>query len=164
MSDPLQLYELYLSRLLCPWDSLGKNTGVGCHTLFQRIFPTQGLNPCLTSLALAAGFFTTTTAWEACGFNYQIWVAQLLKVLEATDSYSKQSLCLTSDTFVSAGPWIILHSGGRSFLWGKMSPKRRQIRTTFRGGWIDLHLSLPVCWCLKFFLTWMKYFSSHNYS
>ena len=32
-------------RLLCPWDSLGKNTGVGCHALFQGIFPTQGLNP-----------------------------------------------------------------------------------------------------------------------
>ena len=33
--------------LLCPWDSLGKNTGVDCHSLFQAIFPTQGLNPCL---------------------------------------------------------------------------------------------------------------------
>ena len=28
-----------------PWDSPGKNTGVGCHFLLQRIFPTQGLNP-----------------------------------------------------------------------------------------------------------------------
>ena len=26
-------------------DSPGKNTGVGCHALFQRIFPTQGSNP-----------------------------------------------------------------------------------------------------------------------
>ena len=26
-------------------DSLGKNTGVGCHDLLQQIFPTQGLNP-----------------------------------------------------------------------------------------------------------------------
>ena len=33
--------------LLCPWDSPGKNTGVGCHFLLQRIFPTQGSNPCL---------------------------------------------------------------------------------------------------------------------
>ena len=29
----------------CPWDLPGKNTGVGCHSLLQRIFPTQGLNP-----------------------------------------------------------------------------------------------------------------------
>ena len=32
-------------RLLCPWDSPGKNTGVGSHFLLRRIFPTQGLNP-----------------------------------------------------------------------------------------------------------------------
>ena len=29
---------------LCPWNSLGKNTGVGCHSLLQGIFPTQGSN------------------------------------------------------------------------------------------------------------------------
>ena len=33
--------------LLCPWDFAGKNTGVGCHFLLQRIFLTQGLNLCL---------------------------------------------------------------------------------------------------------------------
>ena len=33
------------TRLLCPWDLPGKNTGVGCHFLLQGIFPTQGVNP-----------------------------------------------------------------------------------------------------------------------
>ena len=37
-------------RLLCPWDSPGKNTGVGCYALLQGIFLTQGLNPCLLHL------------------------------------------------------------------------------------------------------------------
>ena len=37
------------SRLLCPWDSPGKYTGVGCHAHLQVIFPTQGLNPRLLS-------------------------------------------------------------------------------------------------------------------
>ena len=32
------------ARLLCPWDSPGKNTGVGSHSLLQGIFPTQGQN------------------------------------------------------------------------------------------------------------------------
>ena len=51
--------------LLCPWDSPGKSTGVGCHALLQGIFPTQGLNPpLLTSPALAGGFFTTSTPWK----------------------------------------------------------------------------------------------------
>ena len=31
-------------------DSPGQNTGVGCHALLQRIFPTQGSNPCLLHL------------------------------------------------------------------------------------------------------------------
>ena len=31
--------------LLCPWNSPGKNTGVGSHSLLQGIFPTQRLNP-----------------------------------------------------------------------------------------------------------------------
>ena len=30
---------------ICPWDSIGKNTGVGCHFLLQGIFPNQELNP-----------------------------------------------------------------------------------------------------------------------
>ena len=38
------------ANLLCPWDSPGKNTGVGCHLLHQRIFPTQELNLCLLHL------------------------------------------------------------------------------------------------------------------
>ena len=32
-------------RLLCLWDSPGENTGDGCLSLFQGIFPVQGLNP-----------------------------------------------------------------------------------------------------------------------
>ena len=38
------------ARLLCPWDSPGKNTGVGCHALFQGIFQTQGSNSHLLRL------------------------------------------------------------------------------------------------------------------
>ena len=40
-------YGLKPARFLCPWDFPGKNIGVGCHFLHQRIFSTQGLNPCL---------------------------------------------------------------------------------------------------------------------
>ena len=41
-SCPTLCNPMQPARLLCPWDSLGKNTGVGCCTLFQGIFPTQG--------------------------------------------------------------------------------------------------------------------------
>ena len=40
------------SRLLCPWESPGKNTGVNCHALLQGIFPAQGSNPGLLRLLL----------------------------------------------------------------------------------------------------------------
>ena len=35
---------LQTTRLLCPWNSPGKNTGVGTHSLLQDVFLTQGLN------------------------------------------------------------------------------------------------------------------------
>ena len=44
MSDPLQSHGLQPTRLLCPWDSPGKNSGVSCYFLLQEIFPTQGSN------------------------------------------------------------------------------------------------------------------------
>ena len=44
MLDSLRPHGLHPGRLLCPWDSPGKNTGVGCHFLLQQIFLTQGLN------------------------------------------------------------------------------------------------------------------------
>ena len=43
MSDSLDT-TVEPARLLCPWDSPGKNTGVGCHFLLQGIFLTQGPN------------------------------------------------------------------------------------------------------------------------
>ena len=50
MSDSLRPHELEPVKLLCPWDSPGKNTGVGCHALLQGVFPDQGLNPSLLCL------------------------------------------------------------------------------------------------------------------
>ena len=65
MSDSLWPYGLRPARLLCPWDSPSKNTGVGCHALPPGDLSTQGLNLRL----LADGSFTTSTTWEApCRF------------------------------------------------------------------------------------------------
>ena len=38
------LWTIQPVRLLCPWDSPGKDTEVGCHALLQGIFLTQGSN------------------------------------------------------------------------------------------------------------------------
>ena len=50
MSDSLQPHGLWPTRLLCPWDSPGKSTGVGCHFLLWGIFPAQRSNPRLLRL------------------------------------------------------------------------------------------------------------------
>ena len=41
LCDPMDLQP---AKLLCPWDSPGKNTGVGYHSLLQGIFLTQEWN------------------------------------------------------------------------------------------------------------------------
>ena len=47
LSDSLRPHGLQPSRLLCPWNSPGRNIGVGCHFLLQGIFLMQGSNLCL---------------------------------------------------------------------------------------------------------------------
>ena len=37
MSDSLRSHGLQPTRLLCPWDSPGKSTGVGCHCLLLNV-------------------------------------------------------------------------------------------------------------------------------
>ena len=49
-SIPALTHALLSTRLLCPWDSPGKNTRVGCHSLLQGIFLIQGLTPRLLCL------------------------------------------------------------------------------------------------------------------
>ena len=54
VSDSVQPHGLWPARLLCPWDSPGKNTGVGCPPPGNLL--TQELN---LSPSLAGKFFTT---------------------------------------------------------------------------------------------------------
>ena len=62
-SDSLQFHGLGLTKCLCPWDSPGKNTGVGCHFLLQGIVPTQGSNPGLLHCR-------QTLSRQSCQGNY----------------------------------------------------------------------------------------------
>ena len=65
MSDSGRPHGLQPTRLLCPWDSPGKSTGVGCHALLQGIFPTQGWNQQLLSLPHSQAGSLPLTHWEA---------------------------------------------------------------------------------------------------
>ena len=51
VSDSFRFHRLWPARLLCLWESPGKNSGVDCHSLRQSNFPTQGWNPVLLHLS-----------------------------------------------------------------------------------------------------------------
>ena len=82
MSDSSQHHGLQPTRLLCPWKSPGKSTGVGCHALL----PNSGVEPeSLASPALAGRFFTfvppgkpkigghfTLSIWSQCNHIYPL--------------------------------------------------------------------------------------------
>ena len=67
VSDSFRPYGLSAARRLCPWDSPGKNTGVGCHFLLQGNLPDPGIeteSPTFLALPSNASrffffFFTT---------------------------------------------------------------------------------------------------------
>ena len=73
MSDSVRPHRRQPTRLPCPWDSLGKNTGVGCHFLLQcmqvksesevtQLCPTQPDNAvlfiCLFLIFFLGGMWT----------------------------------------------------------------------------------------------------------
>ena len=61
MSNTVRPYGLQPAK---PWDSPGKNTGVGCYALGDLADPE--IEPAsLMSPASVGGFFTTSTTWEA---------------------------------------------------------------------------------------------------
>ena len=70
MSDSLLPHGLWPIRLLCPWNFPGKNTGVGCHFLFQEIFSTQGWNPVSCVSCIGMWVLYQWATWEAQSFRY----------------------------------------------------------------------------------------------
>ena len=64
-------------RLLCPWDSPGKNTGVACHALLHGGLLDPGIEA--RSPALVGEFFTTTTNWEAHTRHKHVQISAVYK-------------------------------------------------------------------------------------
>ena len=70
MSSSLRPMDCEVTRLLCPWDSQGKNTGVVCHVFSQGIFLMEGLDPCfLHLLRWEAGSLPLVPSGKYAGIN-----------------------------------------------------------------------------------------------
>ena len=73
--------SLQSARLLCPWDSPGKNNGVGCCALHQGIFLTQVSNQHLLYLLHWQGFFTTGTPGKPKYLNVSMLMLMFSQIL-----------------------------------------------------------------------------------
>ena len=84
------------ARLLCPWDSSGKNTRVGCHALLQGIFLTQGSNPGLLHRRWVFTIWATKEAQQ----RLQSYPRQVTKSMVVTNTSSPRSF--SKAAFISA--------------------------------------------------------------
>ena len=100
MCSILQPHGLYLARLHCPWNSPGKNTRVGSHSLLQRISPTQELNP---GLLHCSRLFTITATREAAA-NY---IFACIKVYSSTRVWYWFSSEYVWDSLIATGARMI---------------------------------------------------------
>ena len=80
-SNSLRPHGLQAARLLCPWHSPDKNTGVGCQFLLQGIFLTpdrESLSECQTRKGIILAFLRL--------FSSNLWTAHSL--LRETSGYN----------------------------------------------------------------------------
>ena len=88
MSDSMQPHRWPPTRLLCPWDSPGKNTGVGCHFLLQCMkvkSESEVAQSCLTlsdlmdcslpGFSIHGIFQARVLEWVAIAFSVDIYRA-----------------------------------------------------------------------------------------
>ena len=79
VSNSLQPYKLKPISL-CPWNSPGTNTRVGCHFLLWGIFLTQGWKLSLASLA-SAGVYSLSLSHLGSPYDL-MWESEKVKLIE----------------------------------------------------------------------------------
>ena len=119
MSNSLLIHGLQPARLLCPWGSPGKTTGVRCHFLHQGIFPIKRLNLVSMSPTLTGRFFNGGANWEALlSMDVTIldisfkWPCNYFKPFLTTGFYTKIISIKSKESHCTKSNWhhfIILH-------------------------------------------------------
>ena len=125
-------------RLLCPWDSPGKSTGVGCHFLLQGISHTRGSKPLLLGLLhWQAGYLLPAPLWihldmpsldvyNECNHTiYGLWKLNFSQVCFSRSIYV--ALCISISFFFIASKYFIKwrREGKRRKMKGREDEERR---------------------------------------
>ena len=71
-------HGLQPTRLLCPWNFPGKNTGLGCRFLLQGIFATQGSTH---TSCIGKQILYCCATWEA-QFTKELQIKNFLEIFE----------------------------------------------------------------------------------
>ena len=97
MSDSVRPHGLQPTRLPCPWDSPGKNTGLGCHFLLQCyfFFRMWFAKYCLSVFILSTGYFAEQK-FILMSFNLLVF-----PFMDHNISVNLRTLCLAPKDFPS---------------------------------------------------------------
>ena len=105
MSDSVQPHRRQPTRLPRPWDSPGKNTGVGCHFLLQckKVKSERKVTHCVRLLGTP-----WTTAYQAppsMGVSRQeYWCRDIMLLLLLQSRFSRIRLCATPEMAAHQAP------------------------------------------------------------
>ena len=110
--DPVDLgIATYPTRLLCPWNFRGKNTGVGCYFFLQEIFITKGSSPCVSCVSHVGNHILYHWAtWEALiseclhKEENQQWILQVMLFF----CHQHIPVVLVNCLSFRSSPWMLL--------------------------------------------------------
>ena len=127
LCDPMDLQP---SRLLCPQDSLGKNTGVCCHAVLQGIFPTQELNPGLPHCGQILYHLSHQRSLKGYGSLLNTSFTMLSMLTNATQHIKKQENVTHMETVIKSQMMQVPHMTKLTFL--RISPSPQTCRLVLR--------------------------------
>ena len=118
VSDSVRPHRRQTTRLCCPWDSPGKNTGMGCHFLLQCMkMKSEVIQSCpllvtpWTAAHQAPPFmwFSRQEYWSGVPLPAPIAFSSTHNCQQNIKSFLGKDKSYTSKTFFFYTQWLLLH-------------------------------------------------------
>ena len=153
VSDSVQPHRWQPTRLCCPWDSPGKNTGVGCHCLLPRPpypSPAPGVYP--NSCQLSRWFHPTISSsvitFSSCPQSFPASGSFQMSQLSASGgqsigvSASISVLPMNTQDWSPLGwiSWISLQSKGLSRVFSNTTVQKHQFFSALLSSQSNFHI------------------------